>query len=281
MDQTTSTVSKATYRWGFSSLGCGELTVEEMCALAVRFDIHDLELRSIADRLDLPAYLAETYADAADLKALLARHGQRVIQLDSSFKLIGSGPDDRAELLSFVTWAEALNVPFIRAFGGGSMDQPLSSAQLQEAAGQYAWWEEQKVAGGWQVDLLLETHDGFCSSDRCLALHAAMPGSLGIIWDTHHTWKVGGEPVEQTWDRMGHLVKHVHIKDSVSIPSARHPYTYVTPGEGEFPAPATLKLLTRVGFGGVICLEWERKWHPYLKPLDHALAALASAGWRE
>lgn len=267
-------------RWGISSLGCPELTMEEICALAGRFGIHDLELRSVADRLDLPTYLDETYPDAKALVDLLAGAGQQVVSLDTSFKLIGGGGEDREALLRFVPWAEALDVPFLRVFGGGSMENPLTDDEWEEACGHFEWWARNKGKQGWNVDLILETHDGFSSSDRCLQLQSRISGELAITWDTHHTWKLGGEDPQTTWDRLGSLVRHVHIKDSISVPSARHPYSYVLPGEGEFPAMDTLRVLADGGYRGAVCLEWEQKWHPYLPPIDHALAALSPAGWR-
>jgi len=76
------------------------------------------------------------------------------------------------------------------------------------------------------------------------------------------------------------MIKHVHIKDSVSVPSARHPYSYVLNGEGEFPAEDVFKILSENNYDGVVSLEWERKWHPYLPEIDAALDSLKTAGWR-
>jgi sugar phosphate isomerase/epimerase len=267
-------------RWGISSLGCGELTLPDMCGLAGRFGIDALELRSVAGRLDLPAYLAETYPDPAAVRALLGEAGVRVVVLDSSFKLVGGSVAEREELRAFACWADALQAPYIRVFGGGTMERGLSGDDLRQAAAHVDWWSREKAARGWKADLILETHDGFSAADRCLALQDRLAGALPVLWDTHHTWKLGGEEPAATWRRLGPLVRHVHIKDSVSIPSARHPYSYVMPGTGEFPALETLDLLAADGYGGVVCLEWERKWHPYLPPLEEALAALPAAAWR-
>lgn len=267
-------------RWGFSSLGCPDLTLAEIRALCERFDIHEIELRAIGGRLDLPAYLEESFSDPAEVRDLLRQADLRVVSLDSSFKLIGTGADAREELLAFAPWAEGMDAPFIRIFGGGSMEETVTEEQWDAACGHFQWWSDQKARHGWAVDLILETHDGFSSSARCLELHSRIPGSLPVIWDTHHTWKLGGEEAASTWRDMGHLVRHVHIKDSVSIPSARHPYRYVLPGQGEFPALETLDVLSRDGYRGVLCLEWEKQWHPYLPPLEDALAALVHAGWR-
>ena len=52
---------------------------------------------------------------------------------------------------------------------------------------------------------------------------------LRLIWDSHHTWRLGGESLKFTWEHLGPGLRHVHVKDSVDKPSARHPFTYVLP----------------------------------------------------
>jgi sugar phosphate isomerase/epimerase len=69
------------------------------------------------------------------------------------------------------------------------------------------------------------------------------------------------------------------VKDSISEPSARHPFTYVMLGNGEFDLADTLDLLRENAFAGVVSIEWERKWHPYLPPLEEALKRARSLGW--
>lgn len=268
------------YQWGISTLGCHELTLNETCMLAERHGIHALEIRALEDRQDLPNYLDETFRTAGSIQTILDAHEQRVIALNSGFSLIGAAESDKEELLGFARWAEVLNIPYIRIFGGGTMADPLTEQNLDSAASSFQWWEEVRLNNGWETQLALETHSGFSSSARCLQLqkHTGLP--LDIIWDTHHTWKYGGESAQDTWDQIGPLVRHVHIKDSIPVPSARHPYSYVLPGTGEFPAEEVFTLLTRNGYEGIVSLEWERKWHPYMPMLDEALDALVSSHWK-
>ncbi|MFC1764521.1 hypothetical protein ACFL6U_20945 [Planctomycetota bacterium] len=92
-------------QWGISTLGCHELNLEEIAALAQAHDVVAIEIRSLADRLDLPNYLDETYQDPQEVQAVLDAHQQRVVALNSSFNLIKSGDAEREELLAFVRWA--------------------------------------------------------------------------------------------------------------------------------------------------------------------------------
>ena len=269
------------FKWGISTLGCHELDLAAICKLAEKHGIQQLEIRSLADSLNLPEYLDATYSgDAAAVQRILDQHRQSIVALNSGFKLIGSDTEAREELLAFVRWAELLNVPFVRVFGGGSMDKALSSGEIAEAVDNLRWWKEQRESNNWSTQILLETHGGMSSGKRCAELQEAFGGPLEIIWDTHHTWKLGNESAQQTWELIGAMVKHVHIKDSVSEPSARHPYSYCLLGEGEFPADDVFGVLAKNNFQGVVSLEWERKWHPYLADLDVALESLRTAGWR-
>lgn len=268
-------------KWGISTLGCHELDLPSICKLAEKHGIHDLEIRSLGDSLNLPEYLDSAYPnDSSAVQQILQEFRQSIIALNSGFKLIGTDQNAREELLAFARWAELLNVPFIRVFGGGSMDVPLSKDDLKVATENLHWWNEQRETHRWSSRIALETHDGFSSAKRCLELQGAFGGPIEVIWDTHHTWKQGNESAEQTWEKMSPLIRHIHIKDSISVPSARHPYSYVLPGKGEFPAGDVFKILRENDYKGVVSLEWERKWHPYLPDLDIALSALVESGWK-
>jgi len=269
--------------WGISTLGCHELDLCEICKLAEKHSIYNLEIRSLADSLNLPAYLDSTYPDDPEaILRILNQHRQSIVALNSGFRLTGSDDEGQArdELLAFARWAERLKIPFIRVFGGGSMTQPLSKRDLDSATRNLQWWQQQREANHWTTRIALETHGGVSSGARCLQVQEAFGGPLDIIWDTHHTWKLGNETAAETWDQIGSSIRHLHIKDSVSIPSARHPYSYVLPGKGEFPVAETYDVLRQNNYCGIVSLEWERKWHPYLPDLDAALKALTDSGWR-
>ena len=269
------------FRWGISTLGCHELDLPSICQLAEKYGIHHLEVRSLADSLNLPEYLDSTYAkDPTAVKQILDQHDQSIVALNSGFSLISNGEEGREEMLAFARWAERLGVPFIRAFGGGSMEEPLSESDLAIAVENLQWFARQRAENQWTTQIALETHGGFSSAERCVQLQQAYGSPLDIIWDTHHTWKLGNESAQQAWDQIGAMVRHVHIKDSVSVPSARHPYSYCLIGHGEFPADEVFGVLNDNDYNGVVSLEWERKWHPYLADLDAALQSLATSGWR-
>jgi sugar phosphate isomerase/epimerase len=263
----------------FSTLGCVDLSFPQICELAGEFGIPGIELRGIGGRMDLPAYCAEQKLTPADMNALCRQHRTRLIVGGSSVKLVSATEKDREELLDFGEWEQALRMPYIRVFGGGTWGNALTDSDFRRAVEFVNWWRRERNARGWTVDLLLETHDAFSASEPCLVLNQRLEQPLNLIWDSHHTWRVGGEPPDSTWQKIGTLVRHVHIKDSVDRPSARHPYTYVLPGDGQMPLCEVMALLAKAEFGGFVSLEWERHWHPYLPPIREALGRLKAQSW--
>ena len=262
----------------FSSLGCVELTLDETFALASRHNLDAVELRGLGGSLDVPAWLAQTYGDPETFAAHAARSPVRIAALDTSFRLIGNTPADRDAFLQFIIWAEAAGIPRLRVFDGGGK-AGLTEADLAEALGTLSWWNTLRSEKGWRTDLMIETHDALTTTPALLRFLTAAPAGTGILWDTHHTWRIGGENPADTWAAIRSSVVHLHVKDSVSAPADRHPYTYVPPGQGEFPMSGLRDALTRDACTVPVSLEWERHWHPKLAPLDEALASAADRRW--
>jgi sugar phosphate isomerase/epimerase len=197
----------------------------------------------------------------------------------SSCKLTHATEKDRAELLTLCAWADAAGIPYVRVFGGGTWGQPLSEADYDSAAGFVNQWRQEKSARHWRVELLMETHDAFSASAPCRKLNELLAEPVNLIWDSHHTWRLGGEAPPHSWAQLAPWIRHVHIKDSVDCPSARHPFTYVLPGEGQMPLAEVISVLRENNFAGHTSLEWELMWHPYLPPLREALTQLQKQPW--
>lgn len=261
----------------FSTLGCPELDLDAAIALAARHGLFTLELRALGGTTDLPAWFQERFGAPSGLANHLKQHHVKVCALGTSFKLVGNDDCDRAQLERYVKWADGANVPWLRVFDGGKTG---GAEEITEAAATLQWWREQRIRNNWAVELMVETHDGFVTSGSLHDLIARCP-QISLLWDAHHTWKRGGETPAHTWTTVRNHVVHVHVKDSVSSPSpnGRHPYTYVLPGDGEFPMAELRDALKTHGYNGVLSLEWERMWHPYLPELDRALHHAAQLRW--
>lgn len=259
----------------FSSLGCAGLSLDETLALAEKHGIPLLELRALGGTVELPGYFSALYGSPANLAARIRASRVRVVALDASLRLVGATQIERKQFTAFVPWAEALGVQRIRVFDGGKTADPAEITSARETLG---WWTTLRKERGWRTELMVETHDSLYTSEAILRFVTAFPGTA-ILWDAHHTWRKGGEDPVLTWKAIRANVVHVHVKDSIDVPSVRHPYTYVLPGAGEFPIAPLRDVLRANGFTGPVSLEWEKLWHPYLPSLDQALATAAERQW--
>jgi sugar phosphate isomerase/epimerase len=263
----------------FSSLGCPDLSLEEVTVLAARYGIDCLELRSLEGRMDLPRYFASRPEGWAEAARFLGEQGIPVRVLGTSLKLSENGNEERLEFVEFARLAEALQVPYLRVFGGGKWPVPPDAEAWSRAVDTCHWWNQRRETEGWSCEILLETHDAFSAAGPCLELMRRVESAVALIWDSHHTWRLGRENPAESWERMRAFIRHIHVKDSVGVPSARHPFTYVLPGDGEMPLPELWRVLNAGTYQGAVSLEWEKQWHPYLPGLPAALEDCHRKGW--
>jgi sugar phosphate isomerase/epimerase len=262
------------YRRSISTLGCPEYSLEQVLELAARHRLDAIEIRALSNTVDVPAVLAAAYGTPEKFAARMKTAPAAIVSLDTSLKLAGGQPPEREEFLKFLPWAEAAGVPWLRVFDGG---KNADAATHRTMAGTVAWWREQRRLNNWKADIMIETHDALFTAASIHQFLALAPGTA-ILWDSQHTWRNGGEDPLATWQAIRPHVAHVHVKDSVSRPSARHPFSYVLPGDGEF-AMAPLRTVLQAEFTGCVSLEWEKLWHPYLPSLDEALTVAEKRQW--
>ena len=266
------------FQWTFSTLGCPDLDLDAICRLAVEFDLRHIELRAAERTVDLPALFRKRFGNPASLARFLDDRGVGICCLDTSLSLIGNNRESRRAFLEFLPWAEAIGTKLLRIFDGGTVEDGLDDDALAQAEDTMDWWRREKEQGGWKAEVAIETHGALVYHQSIRRLNQSIP-KLKFIWDTHHTWAKAGDSLETSWMVFGSAVRNVHLKDSISRPSARHPYTYVNLGEGQFPLEETLQLLQNEGYGGLVSIEWEKMWHPYLPDLRTALRRAWELDW--
>ena len=244
---------------GYSTLGQPELSFDQCDNLAREFGLDFLELRVLENTMDLPAYFQARNVEAFAMPVRV---------LDSSLRLTEVTPEKLDEFIRFAQLAERMRVPYIRVFGGGCERDLVTPEQYQLAADTVNRIREMARANAWNFEMLLETHSAFSFPDYCQKLNDFLSEPLHLLWDSHHTWKVAGETLEESWKKLGPWVRHVHYKDSIAEGEKYH---YVLPGEGDFPSSTLFELLREKGYTGGVSLEWEKYWHKELPPLRSAL----------
>ena len=161
----------------------------------------------------------------------------------------------------FIDLAHALHCPFVRVFGDKFIEgEPRQTGFDRTVAGLKELGEHARKSG---VTVLIESHGDFYESDTLKRLMETVNlPSVGLLWDTHHTFVSGHEKPAQTWAALGKYVKHVHLKDSIPKGNDRQ---YVLTGQGDVPIRETVQLLARGGYKGFYNLEWEKTWIPDLE----------------
>jgi len=257
----------------FSSLGCPGDSPSALCRRAADHGISLVEIRTLQGKIDFPGFLTRNPDRARSLQAVLRRYHVSIRLLASAFSLTLQREEDIPALLEVGTLADALGIPYVRVFGGGHEGEAMGKAEIRSAAGIYsklqARWESQKLA----ARLLVETHGGLVTSKAIKAFDEATGGEVLYLWDSHHTWKSGGDTPEQTAALIGSRVRHIHCKDSIPAAERRSGYRYVLPGAGDFPFPELLRVMRDLDLATALSLEWEKQWHPELPPVDGALEA--------
>ncbi|CAH1648445.1 MULTISPECIES: TIM barrel protein [unclassified Chelatococcus] len=267
-----STESSPPYATAFSSLGCPELEIGAVAALARRYGIAMIELRALGGGTDLPAYFSARFGTPEKLRVASADFAVPVAALGTSLRLIGNNKSDLIDFRRYIPWAQALGAPHLRVFDGGRAGD---EQEFEQAGETLAWWRAESAALDPPVDIIVETHDSL-AEPAALETFVARHPCCKLLWDTHHTWRRSGEAPSRTWARIGEAVVHMHVKDSVAAPDTRHGYRYVPLGAGEFPLSDLQDVLRHSQFSGVVSLEWERLWHPALAPLDAVLPDFGS-----
>ncbi len=234
--------------------------------MAHRHGMDFVELRSLGGTIDLPEYCR-----TKDIVRGRATLPYPVRLVSSSLRLAEATDRDIEKFMEFAKLAEELHAPYVRVFGGGQWPSEVSQGAFESAARVVGRCRELLKDIGLQVEMLLETHDAFSSSERCLAFNRLLDKPIGILWDSHHTWRLAGESPLETWKLLSPWVCHIHYKDSIKKRGSSMGYEYVLPGRGEFPTEALAPLLRREKREIGVSLEWEKLWHPELAPLETAL----------
>ncbi len=252
----------------FSTLGCPGWTLEQAADAAVTHGYGGLEIR-LLDGAIVPADLDERQRQR--IREVVSRRGLKVIGLGASTRFTARAAPERAacerELQAYIHLAAALDVPFVRTFGG-HREEGCTMAQSID-------WVAQSlnrlapVAEAAAVTLLLETHDAFCRGQEVAAVLDQVPSPhVQAVWDVHHPWRMG-ESVADTWNFIGDRVAHVHLKDARHRPDGSFVLTLM--GQGDVPNQEIVALLESQGYTGCYSAEWEKKWHPDIEEPEIAL----------
>lgn len=274
----TKDFSQSSLNWCFSTLGCPDNDLDQALALADKYKIDLIEIRNLSGTIDFIPLL-ETYIKEFPAKVDLLREQGRIASLDTSFPISAIAEQNRDEFLSVVNMADLFGAKHVRVFGGFPFSEELTQERLEQAAKTLAWFDKERAEKGFKCRMLLEVHDGFSSSDRCMELMNYAGKEIDILWDAHHSYRFANETFDYSWNLLSSQIKHIHVKDGLPIPGETEKVKHTLCGQGDIPVKNLIAMLKRVNFTGPVSLEWERFWDKDIPCLEDALDSVIHAGW--
>ncbi len=264
----------------FTTLACPQWNLETICARARAYGYDGVDFRGLGADLDITA--TKTFTSEIQKTAdLLRAAGLAVSGLSSSIRICDANcrRQNIEEAKRSIEVALALDCQNIRIFGGG--DLAKSGRQAAIEAGRDCLMEILALPGARRICWLFETHDHWITSGSYLPLLETAPSpAFGVLWDMHHTIRLGGESPAQTWAAVGSRIGYTHIKDARREPEHPHAmadgWRYVPPGEGDLPLAECVRLLKQNGYAGYLVLEHEKRWHPELEEPEEILPKFAA-----
>lgn len=245
----------------FSTLGCPSWPWATVLENASKLGYSGIELRGIQMQMDLPKLPEFSGTRLAQSLKDLDALDLRVTDLGASARMHEAEPARRAAQLDegrrFIDLAHQMKVPYVRVFGDQiPAGEPKETVVKRVIEGLRVLGEHAKGSG---VAVIIESHGDFTDSPTLLELlNGAAMENVALLWDAHHTFVSGKEPPAKTFEAMKRYIRHTHLKDSRPEGNG---VRYVLTGQGTVPVRETVNILSKSGYKGFYCFEWEKGWH--------------------
>lgn len=249
----------------FSTLGVPGLPLTDVLGLATAHGYHGVELRSHPEE---PVHPGLTPGQRADVAAEFKAAGTEILSLAGYARVAAPGDDDVVigEIRAHLDLARDVGAPFVRVFPGGT---PAQSPGEADATAARRLGTAAEYAADVGVRILLETHDSHrTGADAMRVLGLVGHRQVGAVWDVMHTWLGGEQPAESFAALSPHL-GYVQVKDIASAED-----TAPLPlGAGVLPLTDVVEVLSRHGWEGWLCWEYEKRWYADAAELAGLLGA--------
>ncbi|MFV0135886.1 sugar phosphate isomerase/epimerase family protein [Streptomyces sp. HMX87] len=247
----------------FSTLGVPGLPLTDVLGLATAHGYHGVELRAHPEE---PVHPGLTPAERADVAARFRSAGVEILAVAGYPRVAAPGDDKPVidEIRALLDLARDLGAPYVRVFPGGGDQSPDEADAI--AARRLGTAAEHATEAG--VRILLETHDSHrTGADAMRVLGLVGHGRVGALWDVMHTWLGGEQPTDSHAALSPHL-GYVQVKDIASAEDT----TPLPLGAGVLPLAECVEILSRHGWDGWLCWEYEKRWYEAAAPLPGLLA---------
>ncbi|MEA5256273.1 sugar phosphate isomerase/epimerase family protein [Arcicella aquatica] len=255
----------------FSTLGCPNWSFDTILKYAVANAYDGIEIRGIQKQLDLTKCPEFSAVNIAETKRKVADNKLKIVDLGSSTELHHANPVKRKAQLDdakrFIDLASKLDCPFIRVFPNDLPKEQRDDETIDLII--KGLLELGDYAKGSSVTVLLESHGKVIQADILLKImKASEHPNVGMIWDIFNMWSVTKESPTYVYQQLHQYIRHTHIKDANLVNGKEE---YVLLGKGETPLAEAIKVLTKGGYKGYYCFEWEKLWHPEIQEPEIAI----------
>ncbi|MGW1723036.1 sugar phosphate isomerase/epimerase family protein [Streptomyces sp. NPDC002306] len=249
----------------FSTLGVPGLPLPEVLRLASAHGYHGVELRAHPEE---PVHPGLTAAERAAVAAGFKAAGVEILGLAGYVRVAAPGDDTAVldEIRELLDLARDLGAPFVRVFPGAA---PGQSPREADAVAARRLGTAAEYAADVGVRILLETHDSHRTGAAAIRILGPVGHrQAGALWDVMHTW-LGGEQPAETYAALAPHLGYVQVKDiAAADDTAPLPL-----GAGVLPLTECVEVLSRHGWDGWLCWEYEKRWYEDAAPLPELLGA--------
>ncbi|HOK05160.1 MAG TPA: sugar phosphate isomerase/epimerase family protein [Victivallales bacterium] len=258
----------------FTTLACPNWTLDKITEAAIKFGYDAIDFRGYTGQIRI--FELKEFNDKLDeTKEKIKSCGLSVSAFSSSVNACPENEEVKnnfiSEIKAYTRLCDVFDTKFIRIFGGKLGNRSRLEA-LKDAKKFLS--EIAKIAEDNNIEIVIETHDDWTSSDNLLKLiEVAASPYINALWDIHHPYRFCSESPAETWNKIGKYVKYTHWKDSKKIKSTdgKDSFKLCLCGEGDIPFAEILTVLKLGGYDGYLTFEWEKQWHPEIEEPEIAL----------
>ncbi len=252
----------------FSTVACPEWTIDEVAERAAGMGYAGVELRTLGPGGGgLASDPAQTDADKT--RAALQKHQVAAVCLSTSVSLhhrdTSAAGQARWQAMHSLELAAKIGCGFVRVFGNEIAPGEDHQVVTRRIVEQLRPMAERAAELG--VGLLIENAGSFATAKQWwwLLNLVDQPG-VGISWNAANA-AAAGEPASVSVPMLNSRIRLAKVKDTRVGEGAG----FVPLGEGTVGIEAFVKRLLGIGYGGYICVEWDRLWFPSLAPAEEYL----------
>ncbi|MGV9228465.1 sugar phosphate isomerase/epimerase family protein [Streptomyces nigra] len=247
----------------FSTLGVPGLPLPDVLRLASAHGYHGVELRAHPEE---PVHPGLGPGERADVAAEFKAAGVEPLGVAGYTRIAAPGDDGPVieEVRTLVDLAHDIGAPYVRIFPGADPEQ---TSEATDAIAARRLGTAAEYAADLGVRVLLETHDSHrAAADAMRVLGLVGHRNVGALWDVMHTWLAGEQPADSYAALAPHL-GYVQVKDIAGADDT----TPLPLGAGVLPLAECVEVLSRHGWDGWLCWEYEKRWYEDAAPLEGLL----------